>query len=74
VIGADRVLEAGVRGAGINEIRQAELADISEPLKNIRVDEPESQLIDPDIIPQRVAQDFKSHARPGGPNPGGPRS
>jgi hypothetical protein len=56
VISAERVLESRMCGAGIDEKRQAELADISQALKDIRVDKLECQLIDTDIVPEWIPQ------------------
>ena len=55
VIGAERVLEARVRGAGIDEIREAELPDVSQALKNRRVDELQGERVDTNVVPERVA-------------------
>ena len=55
VICAERVLEAGVRGAGVDEVRQPELPNVSEPLENGRVDELHGQRVDTDVVPQRVS-------------------
>ena len=64
MICAERVLEARVGRAGIYEVRETELPHIAQALKNFGVDELERQLVDPDVVPQRVAQSFESHARP----------
>jgi hypothetical protein len=58
---AEGVLEAGMSGAGINEIRPPQLPHVSEPLKDIRIYEIERELIDPNVIPDRVAQDLEAH-------------
>ena len=42
VIGPERVLEARVCGAGIDEKGEAELANVSEPLERRRVDQLEA--------------------------------
>ena len=63
MVRSHRVLEARMSCARINEIREAKLTDVAEALKNIRVYEPECQLIHTDIVPEWVAQDFESHAR-----------
>jgi hypothetical protein len=47
--------------AGIDEIRPAQLTDVSEALKNFRVGELESQLVDTNVIPDRVAQNLEAH-------------
>jgi len=48
---AEGVLEACVGCAGVNQVREAELAYVSESLKDFRVDELKCQLIDPDVVP-----------------------
>lgn len=63
VIRAERVLEARVSRAGINEISESELPDVAQPLKNLCVDEPKSQLVDADVVPEWVAQNLEFHAR-----------
>ena len=59
MIRAKRMLEARVCRAWINEKRQAELAHVPQPLKHIRVNELERQLVDTDVIPERVAQNLE---------------
>jgi len=61
VVRAERVLEARVRRAGVDEVRPAELADVAQPLKDVGVNEAESDLVDADVVPERVAQDLESH-------------
>jgi hypothetical protein len=56
MVRAQRMLESRVRRAGINEIRPSELADVSESLEDVGIYEIESELIDPDVIPDWVAQ------------------
>ncbi len=65
MMGAERVLEARVSGAGINEVGPAELPDVAQPLKNFGVDELQRQLVDADVIPDGVAQDLEAD-RPSG--------
>jgi hypothetical protein len=55
------VLESGVGGAGINEVRPAELADVPEALKDIGVEKGERQLVDSNVVPDGVAQDLETH-------------
>jgi hypothetical protein len=57
---AERVLEAGVSRAGINQICPAKLPDVTQTLKNLGVDELERQLVDADVIPDGVAQDLEA--------------
>jgi hypothetical protein len=63
MIRAECVLEPRVGRSGINEIRQAKLPDVSESLKDFRIDETERQLVDTNVVPDWVAQDFETHAR-----------
>ena len=57
MIRAERVLEARVRGAGIDEVREPELPHVAQPLEHGRVDELERQRVDTDVVPERVAND-----------------
>src|SRR6476620_4331877 len=54
VVGPERMLEPRVSGAGIHQVREAELPNVSEPLKYRRVDELQSQRVDTDVVPQRI--------------------
>src|SRR5687767_3370551 len=64
MIGSEGVLEARVRRTRIDQVGEPELPDESQALKDVGIDEPESELIDADIVPERVAQNLESHARP----------
>jgi hypothetical protein len=66
VVGAERVLEAGVGGAGIDEEGVAELPNIAEPLDGGRVQDLQRRSVQPDVVPQRVANDLKAVGRMGG--------
>ena len=59
---AERMLESRVRRSGIDEIRPTELANVAETLEDFGVDELKGQLVDADVVPDRVAQDLESHA------------
>jgi len=61
VVRPQRVLESGMRCAGVNEIRPAQLANVAQALKDFGVDEPKRELIDADVVPDRVAQDLEAH-------------
>ena len=61
VVRAERVLEARMRGAGIDEKREAELANVAQPLERRRIDQLEGERIEPDVVPERVADDFDGH-------------
>jgi hypothetical protein len=58
MICAERVFESRVSRAGVHEIRESELPDVSQSLKNLRVDEAECQLVDTDVVPKGVAQNL----------------
>jgi hypothetical protein len=60
MVRAQRVLEPRVGGAGIDQVRPAKLADVAKALKYFGVDELESQLVDADVVPDGVAQNFKT--------------
>ena len=60
VVDAKGVVEAGVGGAGVDEVGQPELADVAEPLKGRRVDDGDGDRIQPDRVPQRIADDERS--------------
>ena len=63
MVRTERVLEARVSGAGVDEIRESELADVAQPLERTRVDQPERQRVDADVVPERIANDLVGHAR-----------
>src|SRR5438045_9263353 len=52
MIGAKRVLEAAMGGAGVDEKREPELANVAQPLKRRRIHEPNRQLVDGDVVPE----------------------
>jgi len=60
MICAERVLEAAVGGAGVDEEGVAELADVTEPLHGRGVDHRERFGVEPDVVPERVADDFEA--------------
>jgi len=55
------MLEARVRGAGIDEEGETELADVAESLKGRRVDQLEGERVETDVVPEWVADDFHGH-------------
>jgi hypothetical protein len=63
MVRAKSVLESRVRSAGIYQVRPAKLTHVTQALENLGVYELERQLIDSNVIPDRVAQDLESHAR-----------
>ena len=58
VIGAERVLEPGVRGAGVDEERVTELAHVAQALERRGVDRRRRGRLEPDVVPERIADDF----------------
>ena len=57
VVRAEGVLEPRVRRAGIDEEGEPELPNVAEPLEGRRVDQLEGERIEPDVVPERVADD-----------------
>ena len=55
MIRADGVLEPRVRRAGVDEVREPELPDVPQPLEGGCVDEAKRNVIDADVVPERVA-------------------
>jgi len=58
VICAECVFEARVAGAGVDEVGEAELSDVSQTLERAGVDQSEGEWIDADVVPERVTDDF----------------
>src|ERR1700694_2290861 len=54
VMRAKCVLETGVSRAWIDQIRPPELTHVPQSLKDFRIDEIERELVDPNVIPNRV--------------------
>src|SRR3989442_1204545 len=59
VVRAERVLEAAMRGAGIDEERVPQLTDVTQPLDGGGVDHGQRFGIEPDVVPERVADDLE---------------
>ncbi len=57
VVRAEGVLEARVRRAGVDQEGQPELPNVSEPLECRCVDQLEGERIEPDVVPERIADD-----------------
>ena len=55
---AECVLEAAVGGAGIDQESVTDLTDVAEALNGGSVQGQERGLVDPDVVPERVADDF----------------
>jgi hypothetical protein len=62
VVSAERVLEPRMGSAGIDEIRPTELADIAQALEDFGIDEAQCELVDADVVPDRVAQNLETRA------------
>ena len=60
VIRAEGVLEAGVGGAGIDEEGVAELAHVAKALDGGRIEHAQRRTVQPDVVPQRVANDLEA--------------
>jgi hypothetical protein len=58
MVGTEGVLEAGMGSAGIHQKGVAELTDVAEPLNGGRVECDERRAVQPDVVPERVANDF----------------
>ena len=56
------VLESRMGRARVDEVRPAQLPDVAEPLKDFGIDETERELVDSDVVPDRVAQNLEAHA------------
>ncbi len=59
VIGAERVLEARVRRAGVDQEGVTELADVPQPLHRRSIHGSGSGWLEADVVPERVADDFE---------------
>ena len=67
MIHADGVIESGVRRPGIDEVGEAELPDVAEPLESLRIHDAHSRRIESNRIPQRVPNDpFPALGKHGG--------
>ena len=56
--GAESVLEAAVGGAGVDQECVPDLADVAEALNRGRVEGEKGRAIDPDVVPEGIADDF----------------
>ena len=54
----ERVLEPGMVCAGVDEVREAELGDVAEPLQFLRVQQPERRRISLDVAVHRILDDL----------------
>ena len=60
VVHAQSVIEARVGRTGIDQVRKAELADVTEPLKRRRVHNRDGDRIQPDRVPHRITNDERT--------------
>ncbi len=58
VIRTESVLETGMRRARVNQVCVSQLPDVSKSLKQARVYQLESQRIDTNVVPQRIANNL----------------
>ena len=58
VMRPERMLEPRMRGARINEECVAELSDVAQPLHRRRIHQGQCQRVEPDVVPERIADDF----------------
>src|SRR2546423_2688649 len=58
---AERVLESRMGRAGVDEIGPAQLSNVTQALKDFGIDELEGELVDSDVVPDRVAQNLEAH-------------
>ena len=63
MVRAQCVLEARMGRAGVHEVRQPQLTHVAQSLHDTGVDQPHREVIDPDVVPQRVADDLEIHAQ-----------
>ena len=66
VVRPERVLEPRVGRARVDEKRQPELPNVAQPLERRRIDQLEAERIEPDVVPERVADDLDGHGPVGG--------
>jgi len=57
VIGAQRMLEPGVRRTRIDEVRPPQLPHVAQPLEDRGVHQAHRHPVELDVVPQRVADD-----------------
>jgi hypothetical protein len=59
VKGTEGVLEPAVSSAGVDQECVPDLADVAEALDRGRVEGEKSRAIDPDVVPEGIADDFR---------------
>jgi hypothetical protein len=60
MVSAQGVLETRMGCAGIDQVGPAKLADVPQALKDLCIDELESQRVDADVVPDGVAQNLEA--------------
>ncbi len=66
MVDAERVIEACVDGARVDEIGEPQLLDPAQALEGGRVDEPQGPGLEPDVVPDGVADDGHDAPQAGG--------
>ena len=56
--GTQCMLETGMRGAGVDEKCQPQLPHIPQTLQHGRFQQRQRQRVEPDVVPERIAQNF----------------
>jgi len=59
VVRAESVLEPGVSGAGVHQVAVADLTDVPEALNCGCVEGAEGGSVEPDVVPEGIADDFR---------------
>ena len=74
VVRAERVLETGVGGAGIDEKGVPYLAHIAQPLDGGGIEEKNGGPVEPNVVPERITDNFEvgGHAGAAGRHVAGP--
>jgi hypothetical protein len=58
VIRAECVLETSMGGAGVYEEGMTDLTNVAKALDCGRVESKQGRVIDPNVVPERIADDF----------------
>ena len=72
VVRAERVLEAGVGGPGIDQEGVPDLAHIAQALHGRGVEGQQRRAVESDVVPQRIADDLELRAAAGDAHAVGP--
>ena len=65
MIGAERVLEAGVRGTGVYQEAVPHLPYVPEPLNRRSIERQQLSPVQTDVVPERIADDFRGRSGSG---------